>query len=180
MTDFDAVDNVELSFKVGANRFLTVKPFRNELRVDLREWVAPSHPTKKGITFTLARWKQFTYLIDEIDQAATKLWADDPNLEVKKWHLGGNVFVTVNPEYSVVDIRHFWVPEDKTELTATRRGLSLRRYEWGMLKTSLEMVEEAAPDLETTMLCRDTHQNQMGMLECSECSPSTYKEWVNK
>lgn len=122
MTDFDAVNNVELSFKVGTNRFLTV----NDPRVDLRKWVVSSHPTKKGITFTLARWKQFTHLIDEIDQAATKLWADDPELEMKKWHLGGNVFVTVNPEYSVVDIRHFWVPEGQTELTATRRGLSFK------------------------------------------------------
>lgn len=122
MTDFDAVNNVELSFKAGTNRFLTV----NDLRVDLREWVVPSHRTKKGITFTLARWKHFTHLIDEIDQAATKLWADDPELEMKKWHLGGNVFVTVNPEYSVVDIRNFWVPEGQTELTVTRRGLSFK------------------------------------------------------
>lgn len=122
MTDFDAVNNVELSFKAGTNRFLTV----NDLRVDLRDLVVPSHRTQKGITFTLARWKHFTHLIDEIDQAATKLWADDPELEMKKWHLGGNVFVTVNPEYSVVDIRHFWVPEGQTELTATRRGLSFK------------------------------------------------------
>lgn len=122
MTDSDAVNNVELSFKAGTNRFLTV----NDLRVDLRDWVVPSHRTQKGITFTLARWKHFTHLIDEIDQAATKLWADDPELEMKKWHLGGNVFVTVNPEYSVVDIRHFWVPEGQTELTATRRGLSFK------------------------------------------------------
>lgn len=108
---------------------MTVKPFNNQLRVELRLWVAPNHPTKKGITFTLARLKQFTNVIDEIDQAAKKLWTEDPELEEKKWHLDGNVIETVNPAYSGVNIRHFWVPEGQTEVTATRRGLVLKRYE---------------------------------------------------
>lgn len=117
MADFDALENVELSFKVGTNRFLAVKSFNNQLRVDLRQWVAPNHPTKKGITFTLARLKQFTNVIDEIDQAAKKLWTEDPELEEKKWHMGGNVIETVNPAYSEVNIRHFLVPEGQTEVT---------------------------------------------------------------
>lgn len=123
-TRYIAVDNVEVSFKVG-----TVKPFNNELRGDLREWVALNHSTRKGINLTLTRWKQFTNVIDEIDQAAKILLAEDPELEEKMCHLGGNVFVTVNPAYSVVDIRHFWFPEGQTEVTATRRGLTLKRYE---------------------------------------------------
>lgn len=157
MADIDAMENVELSFKVGTNRFLTVKPFNNQLRVELRLWVASNHPTKKGITFTLARLKQFTNVIDEIDQAAKKLWTEDPELEEKKWHLGGNVIETVNPAYSGVNIRHFWVPEGQTEVNATRRGLVLKRYEWEKIKTSLELVEEAAPELESTQPCSETH-----------------------
>lgn len=108
---------------------MIVKPFNNQLRVDLRLWVAPNHPAKKGITFILARLKQFTNVIDEVDQAAKKLWTEDPELEEKKWHLGGNIIETVNPAYSGVNIRHFWVPEGQTEVTATRRGLVLKRYE---------------------------------------------------
>lgn len=69
---------------------------------------------------------------------------EDPELVEKKWHLGGNVFVTVNPAYSVVDIHHFWVPERQTEMTATQRGMALKSYEWGKMKTALELVEEAA------------------------------------
>lgn len=66
-----------------------------------------NHPTKKDITFTLAMWKHVTILIDEIDQAAQKPWAEDPETQQKRWHLGTNVSLSVNPAYSVVDIRQF-------------------------------------------------------------------------
>uniref|UniRef100_A0A8W8MH36 Uncharacterized protein n=1 Tax=Magallana gigas TaxID=29159 RepID=A0A8W8MH36_MAGGI len=99
----------------------------------------------------------FTNVNDEIDQAAKKLWTEDPELEEKKWHMDGNVIETVNPAYSGVNIRHFLVPEGQTEVTATRRGLVLKRDEWEKIKTSLKLVEEAAPELESTQPCSETH-----------------------
>lgn len=85
------------------------------------------------------------------------MWTEDPELEEKKWHMGGNVIETVNPAISGVNIRHFWVPEGQTEVTATRRGLVLKRDEWEKIKTSLELVEEAAPELESTQPCSEIH-----------------------
>lgn len=63
---------------------------------------------------------------------------------------------------------------------ATRRGLALKRYGGGQIKTSLELVEEAVQDLESTQPSSETHQNQMGMLICPECSPCTYKKWTSQ
>lgn len=111
----------------------------------------------------------------------TGAWTDSQkNQSEKKWHLDGIVFEIVNPAYSVVDIRHFWVPEGQTEVMATRRGLALKRYGGGQIKTSLELVEEAVQDLESTQPSSETHQNQMGMLICPECSPCTYKKWTSQ
>lgn len=112
MMDFDVVNNVEFFFKVGINWFLIV----NDLRVDFRDWVVFFYCIQKGIIFIFVRWKYFIYFIDEIDQVVMKFWVDDFELEMKKWYLGGNVFVIVNFEYLVVDICYFWVLEGQIEL----------------------------------------------------------------
>ena len=93
-----------------------------------------------------------------------------------KLHLGGNVYVSVSSKFPLVDIRQFWLPEQETQIKASRKGISLRSSEWEELKQVQPLIEAAIPEISTTIPClmRDDHMNQLGMLACRECNPNGY------
>ena len=72
---------------LGNDRYVRVKESKGALRVDLREW-KDDKPTKKGISLTLMRWKNW---VDSLE------YANQARAEKKPYmgHLGGNVYCTV-------------------------------------------------------------------------------------
>ena len=68
--------SVKLAF--GNDRYTQVCTWKGSLRVDLHEW-DDDKPTKKGISLTLNRWKNF----DAVDESLSKR-------ERFQTHLGGN------------------------------------------------------------------------------------------
>jgi len=56
------------NFALGNDRRVNVCEWKGEKRVDLWEWT-PDKPTKKGISLTLNRWKNFVDVLENIDQA---------------------------------------------------------------------------------------------------------------
>jgi hypothetical protein len=42
--------------------------------------------------------------------------------EIYTMHLGGGVYITINPKYPTMDIRHFWKPLDSDKPVATGKG----------------------------------------------------------
>jgi len=54
-----------------------------------------------------------------------------------------------------------------------RRGLALRLHEWMDMKKIIENVDSEYYELGTALPCylRESRQNQIGALECSECNP---------
>ena len=80
---------------LGNDRYVEVKEWKGELRVDLREW-KDDKPTKKGISLTM------NTLIKQGQRKKTYMG-----------HLGGNVYCTVTEGSSCMDIRPFWKPKDK-------------------------------------------------------------------
>ena len=81
---------------LGNDRYMEVKEWKGELRVDLRE-LKDDKPTKKGISLTLMRWKKW---VDSLE------YADQARAEKKHYmgHLGGNVYCTVTEGRSWMDI----------------------------------------------------------------------------
>ena len=67
--------------------------------MDLREW-KDDKPTKKGISLTLMRWKNW---VDSLK------YADQARAEKKTYmgHLKGNVYCTVTEGSWCMDIRHW-------------------------------------------------------------------------
>ncbi len=116
------------------------------------------------------RWKHFVESIGNIDDALKT-----EQLEAYKEHLGGNVYSTV--EGVCVDIRRYWKPEDK--VVPTRKGICLRPREYVKLKDSIPQIGEALPELDAIVPCylQSDHQNQLGMLTCSECNPNDFQNW---
>ena len=103
-------------FSLGNDRFIEVTEWKGELRVDLREW-KDDKPTKKGISLTLMRWKNWVDYLEYADQARTEK-------QNYKSHLGGNVYCTITEGSACMDIRQYWKPQE--EVIPTKKGLYLR------------------------------------------------------
>ena len=84
-------------FSLGNDRFIEVIEWKGELRVDLREW-KDDKPTKKGISLTLMRWKNWVDYLEYADQARTEK-------QNYKSHLGGNVYCTITEGSACMDIK---------------------------------------------------------------------------
>lgn len=156
--------------------FLTAVPFKDEINIHIRHFTESNgrhFATKKGVTFPLPRWVMFESLLPDIEKCLQK---KDKSCEMK-WHIGGGVYVSINPGYSTVDIRHFWKPEDALEPVPTRKGVTLNKHKLTRLLQASQEVRECVPELNDTELCAfsESHQNQLGMLSCTECTPFGYE-----
>lgn len=100
--------------------------------------------------------------------------------EELNYHIGSNVFCTIQQDNPCVNIRQYWRPTDKEiMIVPTKRGLCLRPVEYRALKSHIAEIEKVIPELESLVPCfsRDDHMNQLGMLQCSTCNPLEYEEW---
>ena len=67
-SDTRTVNMSRCRMSLGSDRYMEVKEWKGELRVDLREW-KDDKPTKKGISLTLMRWKNWVDSLEYADQA---------------------------------------------------------------------------------------------------------------
>lgn len=154
---------------MGNDRYVQVCEWNGELRVDLREW-SRDKPTKKGISLTLMRWKNFLDLLDHVNEALK-------NKRAYHCHLGGNVNCNVTENSVYVDLRQYWKPAE--EVVPSKKGLCLRPGEFSRLKELLLEINRTIPELDTVVPCylKIDHMNQLGMLRCSECNPDNFTNW---
>lgn len=66
------------------------------------------------------------------------------------------------------------MPKDEDGgLVPTRQGIALNFEQWDKLKDCMLLLPDFIGDeLDDVILCEDTHQNQMGMIECFDCNPN--------
>ena len=162
-----------LLLPLGSERFISIVEWQNEPRIDIRQFDGDNgktFPTKVGVSLTLPRWKQLTEKADSVMKEVQKLVAEE---EVKLFlHIGGNVHVSVNSGILAVDMRRWWLPEDAGTLKPTRKGISLRLFEWERLMKYIPIINEAIPELSSVVPCylRRDHDNQESAMECRECN----------
>ena len=152
------------TLSLGNDRYVQVTEWKGELRVDLREWI-DDKPTKKGISLTLMRWKNWDNYVEHVDRA----------LEDKKaysCHVGGNVYCTIDEGSKCVDLRQYWKPEET--VVPTKKGLCLRPREYDVLKQLIPEIINTLPELNAVIPCylQSDHMNQEGALQCTECTPN--------
>jgi len=117
------------------------------------------------------RWAQFRHSIPDIETNVKTRIEDKP---VSYRHpIGGGYYVSVTAGFNCIDIRKFFLPYGQTDIKPTRRGLVLRLHIWMDMKKIIENVDSEYYELGTALPCylRESHQNQIGALECSECNP---------
>ena len=168
-SDSQTVNMSRCRFSLGNDRFIEVTEWKGELRVDLREW-KDDKPTKKGISLTLMRWKNWVDYLEYADQARTEK-------QNYKSHLGGNVYCTITEGITCMDIRQYWKPQE--EVIPTKKGLYLRPLEYIAVKELLTEIGMVLPELDGVVPCymQSDHMNQLGALRCSECNPNDYQNW---
>lgn len=160
------------------------KPFSKELEKNIflavREWIGQpivelrvfenGHPTKKGLEFPPARWNTLMFVVDSVNKALQRIMLGEADVKYEA-HLGGNVFVQVTAPYRIVDIRQRF--RKQGTLYHTREGLKLHASGWQCMLDQRPLIHESIPNLDAYRPCflNDDHQNQMGAMECKECSP---------
>lgn len=153
--------------------FLTAVTFKNKVNIHIRHFTNNGLvPTKKGVTFPLSRWLMFESILPDIQK-----YLQNRSDEEMKWHIGGGVYVSITPGYTTVDIRHFWKPDDALEPVPTRKGVTLNNQKLTRLLQVVEEVHQCIPELNDIELCAfsESHQNQLGLLNCPECTPFGYE-----
>lgn len=107
------MSNPRLSVALENGRYAKVQTWQKEPRLDLREWeiseVTGKHdmkPTKKGISLKLHQIKSLSDKMDFIDESLDKH-------EEGTWHLGHNVYVSLQENNPCVDIRQYWRPPNQ-------------------------------------------------------------------
>lgn len=129
-----------LSVNLENGRYANVQTWKNEPRLDLREWEMRDKlvRTKKGISLRLHQIKVLSDRMEFIEEALRQN-------EEKKFHLGTNVFVSLRKDNPCVDIRQYWKPPKHNDVVPTKRGLCLRPVEYNHLKTSWEDILKNLP-----------------------------------
>lgn len=106
-----------LSVNLENGRYANVQTWKNEPRLDVREWEMRDQlvPTKKGISLRLHQIKVLSDRMEFIEEALHQN-------EEKKFHLGYNVFVSLRKDNPCVDIRQYWKPPNHNASAKRPKG----------------------------------------------------------
>ena len=161
--------NFRFKFSLGNEKYVQVNKWKGEMRVDIREWQYDK-PAKKDISLPLMRWKILVDQIENVDKALQ-------NKLAYGYHVGGNVYCSIDENSVCVDIRQYWKPNE--EVVPTKKGICLRPKEHNRLKELIPSIGKALPELDGVVPCylQSDHMNQLGALQCAECNPNDLINW---
>lgn len=164
---------------IGGSVSVTAKTYNRKLQIHIREYVNHGqYPTKKGETLSLPRWRMQENHKEELDKYFEEFHVQKANEDEEDHsiHLGGGIYVTRNQKYPVLNIRHWWKPEDSENACPTRKGVMLTESKWKELTNVMLVIRDFVPELlDSTIGCEDDHNNQLAMLRRSECNPFEYQ-----
>jgi len=161
---------------IGAERYLSVTRFKNELRVHIRRHEKTAsgrdYPTKMGVCLPVKRFARFLDVLSEVTDRIAAATLDSQILEYRR-HIGGGIFVTMDPNFKVVNLRLYFRPEGTTKPIPTRCGVTIKLDNWRNLVQAVEKVSSCYHELRDASPCYmdDDHMNQMVMHDCNECTP---------
>jgi hypothetical protein len=139
----------------------------------------------KRVKFTIQQWMD---LMDEVDSINTAILEFD-HIQL---HLGGNLYLRVQPIRRRVDMREYFLPEgrltnlaitpDKFEpfVIPTRQGISLTYSEWEcLIERAVPLIESGSTTLKDARRggCLTYHNGQTGWLKCPHCNPNGFTVW---
>ena len=86
--------------------------------------------------------------------------------------------MSVKSGFPLVNIRRWFIPEGRQELTPTKTGIALTFLQWQKIKSAMTLVEELLNgELDKVSFCEESYQNQEGALTCSNCNPNDFMNY---
>ena len=163
-------------YHLGNERYVVVCMFKGDLKVHIRQYSDTGFPTMKGICLTPSRWATLMTRFENLESVFKGVAQGRSNMISTPEHLGGNVFATASDTYMTVDIRQHFFPNKDFSLEArpTRKGITLRQYEWRNLLRLSHDINNSCIELARAEPCmfHSSHRDIMGFFRCQECNPS--------
>lgn len=134
---------------LGNDCYVVAKTFRGILQIHIRYYYRNEGkllPTKRGIALSPSKWLKLEAYCDTLDMLLEQCFTGELNKK-EEIYLEGDVYLSVNPKYRIIDIRH-WKKSVKTQETyASRKGVSLNRTRWNSLKDVMTEIRNKVPEL---------------------------------
>ena len=130
---------------IGNSRYAVVNMFRGETKVHIRQYSDTGHPTPKGICLSPMKWaalRRAETTLDNTEMSQQLLLEDEIT-----YHLGGMIYAKSHVVFGTVDIRQYFVPRGETKVIPTKKGITLRRFEWTKLKAAFDEITQSSQDL---------------------------------
>jgi hypothetical protein len=171
----------EFNQEFARGKRVTCGKFNGKTYVHVREYKTAAdqkreYPTEKGVALTPVRVKVLRDHFDGLDEALRQLNVNSScGVEVGgtgklyEVHLGGGFYATVNENFNGVDLRRYFVPAGQSAEVPSRNGIFVPFRQWTFLKKKIDELISVCPEIR--MEEPHFHQGQLGMMECSECSP---------
>lgn len=155
--------------ELGNEMFVSVTFYGGRTRVHIRKFDERGFPTKTGTWLTPTRWTNLTRNMPLIDVDVIRSKSNQLDT-MQQYHIGGPVFVTIDPRFPGVDIRAFYLPFGQTTPQATKKGVFLKFAQWEKLCEYAPRITSSDINLGPTLAlpCTDTHFFNE---KCDECSP---------
>ncbi|KAK3105617.1 hypothetical protein FSP39_001917 [Pinctada imbricata] len=111
--------------------------------------------------------------------AVAKMYKGELGIHNRPDTLVEGFYAKINPEYPIVNIRHYWKPDDAEDPVPTKRGVMLNKFRLDNLREVMEKMKDFVPEIEETLPCMygDDHMNQEGMIRCRECNPFGFEDY---
>ena len=168
----------------GNQRFAVVCVFNGETKVHIREYTDEKYPTLKGICLTPSRWTTLVRAVSILDTVLKNSVDECISMQEEEEciHLGGFMYAKQNCNY---DIRQYFLPNGAIKEIPKNRGITIRRFEWAMLKERIDEITHLSPELiararavaravARARPCSESldHSNLQRFLACAECNLS--------
>ncbi|XP_041369998.1 uncharacterized protein LOC121383951 [Gigantopelta aegis] len=165
--------------EIGQNVYVVAQPWKQELLIHIRKFDSDkgkTFPTKQGIALNLKQWVELCGCKSQIDETISALKQGKDETLVK--HLGANVHASMDKNFTGVDLRQWWWCDEMKSVKPSKKGIFLSLQQWEKLKGCFTVMCDFVPELNSSVPCamQDDHQNQMGFLQCSFCTPNGYHQ----
>lgn len=134
---------------LGNDCYVVAKTFRGVLQIHIRYYYKQKGklwPTKRGVTLSPSKWLKLEANCDTLDMLLEQCFTGELKKK-EEIYLGGDVYLSVNPTFCIIDIRHWKKSVNTQETYASRKGVSLNRTRWNSLKDVMTEIQNKVPEL---------------------------------